>query len=213
MTDININKDTQTKIKNVVFDLGNVLIGYYPKEFISENVLESDREHFYNTVFGSEYWNNMDLGSVTFDNASEYFTNLNPKYGKLIKYIFDTSCLCCLDVLKENVEAMLKVKKAGYNVYYLSNMNDKTFEALKDKYSFFNEFHGGVVSAYYKVIKPDYKIYTVFLEKYSLTPSECLFIDDSIKNVYAARELKMNSVCLEGRGSILSLLEQFNIKY
>ena len=57
------------------------------------------------------------------------------------------------------------------------------FEEVKTGYYFFKYFDGGVISAEVKLSKPDSQIYEILLEKYSLVPEECLFIDDLEINV------------------------------
>ena len=49
---------------------------------------------------------------------------------------------------------------------------------------------GGIASFQDGIIKPDPKIFTIFLERYNLKPEECLFIDDMDVNTAVAGQLK-----------------------
>lgn len=46
----------------------------------------------------------------------------------------------------------------------------------------------------YGYAKPEKECYKILLDKYSLSPSECLFIDDTLPNVEVARSLGINSI-------------------
>ena len=43
-------------IKNIIFDLGNVLIKYSPESFLEKNVKKERQEKFIATVFKSKEW-------------------------------------------------------------------------------------------------------------------------------------------------------------
>ena len=72
------------------------------------------------------------------------------------------------------------------------------FEEVKTGYYFFKYFDGGVISAEAKASKPDPRIYNILLDKYSLIPEECLFIDDLEVNVKAAEETGMKGLVTHG---------------
>jgi putative hydrolase of the HAD superfamily len=48
---------------------------------------------------------------------------------------------------------------------------------------------GAVLSYQEKAIKPDSKIFRLFLERYGLNAGECVFIDDQKQNITAARNI------------------------
>ena len=96
--------------------------------------------------------------------------------------------------LDQNVRLLPDLKKQGFRLYFLSNFPMDLFEEVKTGYYFFKYFDGGVISAEAKASKPDRKIYEILLEKYSLIPEECLFIDDLEINVKAAEATGMNGL-------------------
>ena len=65
-------------IKNIVFDLGRVLIKFEPKEYIEQNVPEEKREDFYNGIFGSTEWLMFDRGTLSYEDAKKIFKERVP---------------------------------------------------------------------------------------------------------------------------------------
>ena len=104
--------------------------------------------------------------------------------------------------LDENVRLLPELKKQGFRLYYLSNFPIDVFEEIKTGYYFFKYFEGGVISSEVKYSKPDRRIFEILLEKYSLAPSECLFIDDLEINIYAAELIGMKGLVTFGSPNI-----------
>ena len=84
------------------------------------------------------------------------------------------------------------VKSEGFGVYVLSNAH-RSFYRYFPRYFDLEFFDGVVVSADVHTVKPDIKIYKHLLEKYSLKPEECLFIDDRADNVEGATKAGMKA--------------------
>ena len=80
------------------------------------------------------------------------------------------------------------LKAAGYRLYVLSNMSREFIDFLR-RFPVYGLFDGEVVSCEEHTVKPEPRIYEILLERYDLTPSETLFIDDGQKNVDAAQRL------------------------
>ena len=88
------------------------------------------------------------------------------------------------------------MKSEGYHLYGLSNWCTKCHETMA-QYPIFQLLEGQVISSEEKIVKPDLAIYERFCQKYSLLPEECLFADDRMENVEAARKLGMQAICFE----------------
>ena len=61
-----------------------------------------------------------------------------------------------------------------------------------------SEFDGLVFSAPIHMVKPERRIFEHLLEKYSLEPKECTFIDDNADNIAAAKEIDINTYLFDG---------------
>jgi len=189
-------------IKNIVFDLGNVLISFKPGEYLDKkNYPENYKAKILTDIFKSEEWIMLDNGDI---NTSEGIDSISSKSSlnrEEIAHIFNlrTEVMYPLD---QNVRLLPELKKQGFRLYYLSNFPIDIFEEIKTGYFFFKYFDGGVISSEVKVSKPELRIYEILLEKYSLTAEECLFIDDIELNVKAAEVVGMKGLATYGSEEI-----------
>ena len=203
-------------IKNIIFDLGNVIINYNQKQIIN-NFTEKEEEikYIYNEIFDSPEWTLMDLGNITNDEAIEIINKRNGfKYEKLTQN-FLREWYKKQPINRDIVELAKRLKEKGYNLYVLSNMANLTYEYFKND-EFFALCTGIVISAHEHIKKPDEKVYKLLLERYNLIAEECLFIDDddSGRNYQTA-----NRIGIKGRRiipnqveDIKKLLMEFEVK-
>jgi epoxide hydrolase-like predicted phosphatase len=194
-------------IKNIVFDLGNVLISFKPSEYFDKkNYPENIKERVLNDIFGSKEWLMLDNGEITTPEVIEAIASKSYLKKEEIARIFNlrTELMYPLDL---NIRLLPELKKLGFRLYYLSNFPLDIFEEVKSEYFFFRYFDGGIISAEAKYSKPDRRIYEVFLNKYSLVPEESLFIDDLEVNIKAAESVGMKGLVTFGSLEISEKIE------
>jgi len=195
-------------IKNIVFDLGRVLIKFEPKEYIEENVPEEKREDFYNGIFGSTEWLMFDRGTLSYEDAKKIFKERVPEVDKQIDRLFDTDLFEILQPIEENVKLLPELKKK-YNLYILSNFHQPAFEHIFKKYDFFRLFDGHTVSCYYYLLKPEKEIYDTLIDKFNLIPEETVFIDDTKVNIDACEKKGIRGIHLPDYTELKQKLEEF----
>jgi putative hydrolase of the HAD superfamily len=110
--------------------------------------------------------------------------------------------------LDSNIKVLPGLKKRGFKLYYLSNFPLDIFDEVRAGYYFFRYFDGGLISAEAKSSKPDKRIYEILIERYSLLPEECLFIDDLEANVISARTFGMKGLLTNGSLEIAKEVEK-----
>ena len=177
------------KIKNIVFDIGNVLVKWDP-EGIYRTLFEKDDyyNHPLSKIVGGEVWRELDKGTIELDAAIEKLSRMNEPYGHEIdKFIREAPYH--IHPLTDSVDYALKYKKLGCRIYLLSNFPEYGFKIIRNKFDFFDQFHGGIISWEVKAVKPEKKIYEILLEKYNLEPDETIFIDDVEENIKTAENL------------------------
>jgi glucose-1-phosphatase len=189
-------------IRNVVFDLGNVLISFRPEEFLKKkNYPENTRMTILADVFGSKEWLMLDNGDISTGEAIEGILSASSLSMPEIGLIFATRHEI-LHPISRNIKILPELKKAGFRLYYLSNfpadMWDHVTIAEKEKYDFFRYFDGGIISAEARASKPDPGIYNQLLSRYGLKPEECLYIDDLEINVKTAVKIGMQGMVTHG---------------
>jgi putative hydrolase of the HAD superfamily len=194
--------------KNVIFDIGNVLLKFSPYEFVKNKIKDIEKvEEIYKNIFKSKEWLMLDSGTISNEKALEIFINRGKNTKEDIINIFN-NWTDCLYPINKNIEIVEKLKKSGINVYYLSNFHLKAFENIINEYKVFSLFDGGVVSAREKVIKPDERIYKILMKRYNIKPSDSVFIDDMDYNIGAAKKLNFKTILYNDKVILKEELEK-----
>ena len=183
-------------IKNVIFDIGNVLMRFDYKTYIKE-LLGDDRviEKVNNAIWRTGYWNDLDRGEPT-EKMFGLMLDAEPDYKAEITLAFENVGQCC-HRMEYAISWIKELKSRGYKVLYLSNYATNTMNAAPHVLDFIPYMDGGVFSCDIKAVKPDPVIYQTICEKYDLVPEECVFLDDFVDNVEAARAFGMNAIHFE----------------
>jgi FMN phosphatase YigB (HAD superfamily) len=195
-------------IKNIIFDLGNVLISFKPSEYFEKkNYPGAIKKTILTDIFGSKEWLMLDNGDISTPQAIDAISKRSSLNKEEIAHIFNlrTDLMFPLDT---NVRLLPELKKKGYRLYFLSNFPLDIFEEVRTGYFFFRYFDGGLISAEAKSSKPETGIYKLLLEKYSLLPNQSLFIDDIEKNVKTAMSFGMKGIFTNGSLEISEMIEE-----
>ncbi len=180
-------------IKNIILDMGNVLLDYDPQAAMDELAIAPDAQPIImKELFGGKEWVQLDLGNITEVEAYESIKHRIPEeyHADLSKCIDGWDiCMKPLDGAREFCEY---IKENGYGIYVLSNAH-KSFYRYFPRYFDLEFFDGVVVSADVHIVKPDVRIYEHILNKHSLNAEECLFIDDRADNVEGAIKAGMRA--------------------
>ncbi|KZN61931.1 hypothetical protein N473_20530 [Pseudoalteromonas luteoviolacea CPMOR-1] len=188
---------SQSQIKNVVFDIGNVIVRWSPQEIINLTFPELDSyEQLAQSVFGSEIWLDINKGIITeHETQCRYQQELGfstQDTERLFYYIKQTQIL-----LYQSTKLIQRVKQAGYGVYALTDNVHETVEFLKTTYDFWDLFDGAIVSAELGTLKPQPEIYHALMARYGLIAQETVFLDDMPHNVAGAKAVGMAAIQFE----------------
>ncbi len=174
-------------IRNIVFDMGNVLIRFDPSLFIEREGITDpeDRKLILDELFNSVEWAQMDRGILEEKTAEPFILErfperLHPAVSNLLHRWAIPG-----DEFTGMRELVADLKNAGYGLFLLSNAST----AQHRYWPFFpvsRFIDGKLISCDIKVVKPMREIYQIFTDRFLLDPEECLFIDDSAANVAAA---------------------------
>lgn len=181
-------------IKNVVFDIGNVLVDYDVKGFLLKKGFEPDIiKRIVKASMMSPYWEAFERGELSEDEAMKAFTSLDPEIESELYKAYD-NVNGMLTIRPFAIELVKKLKSEGFNVYYLSNYSSKAYYECSDSLAFMEYMDGGCVSFQEKMTKPDVNFYKVFLKKFNLIPEECIFVDDTPINIEVAESLGFKGI-------------------
>lgn len=173
-------------IKNIVFDMGRVLIDFRPKDIMERfGVPQQDRQLILNELFLSLDWVRMDRGVLSDEEACESICKNVPEhlheYVRGIVFNWDKP----LEPVSGMAELVQELKSMGYGIYLLSNASRRQHEYW-DRIPGSECFDGTFISADHGLLKPHAEIYDKFFQEFSLNPQECIFIDDAPANIEGA---------------------------
>lgn len=181
-------------IKNIVFDLGNVLLNFKPVIYLHTQISDKTKvQEIYEEIFTSKEWLMLDRGMITEEDAINEICNRSTENTELIKLAMN-NWYQLLTPIEGTVEILKKLKHKGYRLYVLSNFHLLAYEDVTKRYEFFKHFDGGIISYKEKLIKPDKDIYDKLIKKYKINPKESIFIDDTIENIESARMLSFKTI-------------------
>lgn len=198
-------------IRNIIFDIGNVLTDFRWKEFLSDRGFSEEMTaRIARASVLTPLWDEVDRGVWDMEKLMQQFIRRDPEIASELRLAFD------------NVKGMVtkrdyaipwiqRLKTHGYKVYYLSNFSIKAYEDCQDALDFIPFMDGGILSCREKVIKPDAEIYRILLSRYSLKAEESVFIDDTGKNVDAAEALGIHGICFKSRKQAEEELRQLGV--
>lgn len=195
-------------IKNIIFDVGEVLLDYRWKDMlmIDHGMAEADAERVGKEVFNHPLWAKFDSGDITLKELVTAYGKAYPTDQTDIRWFLEHSER--MPVPRKTVwDKIPRLKEKGYKIYLLSNYSQELFEKHTKNADFMNQIDGRLVSYEVHKIKPDPEIYRCLLERYHLKPEECIFFDDRKENADAATKLGIFGVHVVG---VSILLEEIN---
>jgi len=181
-------------IKNIIFDIGEVLVDFAWREHMRALGFSEEKISILDERWvGGEMWQELDRGVLSESEAIEAAQRAIPECEEEIRVFWETpdGIIRCRE---QSAPWLRSLKERGYSVYLLSNYPESFFEAHLKDFTFIPYVDGRVVSCYVKVIKPDERIYRELLDRYSLIPEECVFIDDREENIEGAQKLGINGI-------------------
>lgn len=191
-------------LKNIVFDLGNVLVKFDSNELIYS--FFNERQEEVKSFYFDSLWNEYDQGLYSVEEMIEKGVKQFPELELSIKKLMYHWTEFVIP-LKDNVAFIKDLKRLGYNVYILSNIPEDDTKYLRSC-GVFDNIDSGVFSYEYKKIKPDPEIFHILLKKYDLKASECLFLDDRKDNVVVASNLGFETIEVKDSSKVIDLIKE-----
>lgn len=197
-------------LKNLVFDMGNVLI-----EWNSDKILKAITDDIHlqdllrKEVFETGLWVETDEGVKTREEVIEIVTGkLGEDYRneitQLLRYWYKY-----VDVFTKVQDRIIELSKSGYSIYILSNTAFTFYDLVKEGYlPATSVAKGMVLSCEEKVLKPNETIYNILLERYNLDPHNTMFFDDLPENIWGAARCGINGFVVENESELLTYLDQ-----
>ena len=183
-------------IKNIVFDIGNVVVEGKPKNALKYiDIDKGQKEIIERVVFDNLKWIDLDLGN---DDFNSYFEKIKVDLPSDMWDISKEILMRSHEYRKFNGEIinLMKLLSNKYKIYILSDNNMDTFTYLKNT-DLSKYVDGWCVSAVYKEVKANKKLFDIFFKVNKLSPGECYFIDDKFENISIANDFGMLGFVLD----------------
>ena len=196
-------------IKQVILDMGNVLMDYNPEVPLERFCqTEEEREAIRRELFGGPEWVQSDLGLLSDEGMYERVkARLPGRFHPALKRCVEGWDICMkpLPGAKEFCDAC---RAEGYGLYLLSNASGRFYHYFP-RFAPLSDFDGLVISSDVHLVKPDVRIYRYLLEQYGLAGEESLFLDDREDNVQGARRAGMQAAVF--RGDFNRIAEEYGL--
>jgi HAD superfamily hydrolase (TIGR01509 family) len=178
----------------VVFDIGNVLLRWDPRNLYN-NVFDDpvEMKRFLKQALSSAFIVGTDI-APRFSDLVAAQAQMFPEFADELQ-LFDTRWMETLGgPIEENVALLRRMRARGLRVHALSNFAHEKFALAAETYPFLHEFDVAVISGHVGVAKPDTRIFEILVERVGRPAGELLFVDDSLRNVEAARAFGIETV-------------------
>lgn len=191
------------KVKNLIFDLGGVVIDLKRENAVAALTALGieDVDQLLGLYRQEEPFLSLETGRLT---AAEFFDEMRRRAragvtDRDIETAFD-AFLVGLPV--ERLQALRRLREEGYKVYGLSNTNAVMFNSwIRDAFMQeglkVNDYFDGLVLSFEEgMCKPDPDLFMTVVNRYGLDPGETVMLDDSRKNCEAAESVGLRSACV-----------------
>lgn len=178
----------------VVFDVGNVLIRWDPLLVYRELIPDDEKRAWFMRNVCTAAWNLEQDRGRSWEEAVALLVASHPEWESQIRAYDERWHDAVPGLIEDSVAVLAELRERGEKVYAITNFSREKWAECLIRFPFLQSFDGVVVSAHERVVKPDPEIYQILFERYGLVAGDCIFIDDSAKNIETARKLGMKAV-------------------
>jgi len=199
------------EIKNIVFDVGSILVGYRWMDMFADHGTDPDTALAVGKgLFDSPNWKLYDAGLISSQELIDRFCITYPHLEEEARWFLKNAIQ--MRVLRPRVYKELeRLKGKGYKLYILSNYSHDLFELHTSDLPFRKMMDGELVSYMINEVKPERAIYEELLRRFNLNPKETVFFDDRLENTKGAEALGIIGIHIENESEelLLRYLEKF----
>ncbi|WP_320046142.1 HAD-IA family hydrolase [uncultured Ilyobacter sp.] len=197
-------------IRNVVFDLGQVLFRFTPKHYLEKEFSHDKRDLIYKEVFRDKEWEDLSRGLINSEEAAKRISSKSSVSYEEAKKILDERKTFIIPI-EDNLKILEKLGNNGYRIFLLADFHEDLLDEYLSEIPMLQQVYGKVISCKINKLKSEKEMYNYFLKKYQLIPKETLLIDDSKHNIENAKFFGIKGLVLKKPEDLSKELEKLEI--
>lgn len=198
-------------ITTIIFDIGNVLADFTWREhFASFGYDDGMVERIAKVTVKDPIWNEVDRGVMEREEILQKCVSADPEIEHDIRKVLEN----VKTIVRRNDYAIpwiQDLKSKGYRTLYLSNFSEKAEADCTEALDFIPYMDGGILSYKEKIIKPMPEIYQLLIDRYDLIPEECVFMDDTPKNLVGAEKFGIHTIHFQNQAQAIGELRKLGV--
>lgn len=198
-------------ITTIIFDIGNVLADFTWREHYERFGFDADMvERLADATVRTPLWNEYDRGVMSDEDLLQGFIDNDPQIEPEIRKVFSDAST----IVRRNDYAIpwiCALRNKGYRCLYLSNFSRRAHRDCAHALDFLPHMDGGILSYQDKVIKPMPEIYQLLIDRYDLTPEECVFLDDTPRNLEEAEKFGIHTILFKDQKQAIEELKKLGV--
>jgi 2-haloacid dehalogenase len=199
-------------IDAVLFDLGNVLIRWDPRNHYRDRFASEEEMEAWLAEVTPGSWNHeMDRGKP-FAQAIAERTVLYPQHAELLGEWKSQWERMLGNPIEDSVTLLAELRAAGYRIAALTNWSAETYPVARERFPFLGWFEDVIISGVEGLAKPEPAIFDIALRRTSFAPERTVFIDDNLPNIDGARAVGLETIHFESPSQCRAELRALGVR-
>ena len=200
-----------TQITTVIFDLGRVLFEWDLRHLFAKLIADKNElDWFLANVVTSEWHFQHDAGRPLAEMIPERIAAF-PHHADLIRAYAARFNETIPGPVPGSLEIVRELAERGVPLFAITNFGAELWEGFHPTQPVFDLFQDIIVSGTEKMVKPDRAIFELAMQRFAVTPAECLFIDDVFDNVSGAKAAGLDGYVFNGAGGLREKLVSLDL--
>lgn len=187
---------------NYIFDFGQVIV-HFDLDYMTGAYIDNkaDIDLAKDVIFDRLYWDRLDGGTIADSEVRQEICRRLPERLHESALLTYDNWFRNLPFIEGMPEIIRDLKARGDKVYLLSNISERfadEYKSVPPLCELLSLFDGLVFSAPIGLVKPHSDIFRHLLDTYSLSPEDCLFIDDRADNIEGGEAVGIKGYLFDG---------------
>ena len=183
-------------IKNVIFDIGGVIVKFKKETYLDPLGLdEATKNYLIDEILFTDDWFQLSIGKMTDEQFLSNVQKNHTDYFELTKSVFEIDTLKkLLPVYSQTIELIKKIKEKGYHLFIISDIEESNIRYIESEIPNLHElFEDVIYSCRVGLVKKHGEVFDLAINRFNVVPEESIFIDDTQINLDQASKRGINT--------------------